>query len=131
MNPDEQIPQNEVEVEAIMQEIRTHILESKASRTTSGDLIVPAGGERLPQAFYDHLYHAALVHDRLGVKLNVTPVRIPVFGRIIEWARTKVHQLVLFYVNQLAVQQTQYNYHILQAISLLAQEMEDDVPTSK
>ncbi len=100
MNPDEQIPQNEVEVEAIMQEIRTHIL-------------------------------AALVHDRLGVKLNVTPVRIPVFGRIIEWARTKVHQLVLFYVNQLAVQQTQYNYHILQAISLLAQEMEDDVPTSK
>ena len=51
MNPDEQIPQNEVEVEAIMQEIRTHILESKASRTTSGDLIVPAGGERLHKHF--------------------------------------------------------------------------------
>jgi hypothetical protein len=120
-NSDEQI---DVEVEQIMQEIRTHILAKKAAGTEAGDFVIPAGGERLPKEFYDHLYHAALAYDQIGVKLNVTQVNVPLFGRMIEWARTKVHQLVLFYVNQLAVQQTKYNYHLLQAVSLLSQEVE-------
>jgi hypothetical protein len=32
--------------------------------------------------------------------------------------------LVLFYVNQLATQQIQFNTHILQAVGMLAQELE-------
>lgn len=125
MTLDESIPQPETDIEALMQQIRARILEQKAAGVTAGELVVPAGGDVLPQAFYDHLYHAALLHDQIGVRLHVTPVNVPLIGRIIEWARGKVHQLVLFYVNQLAEQQTRYNYHLLQATSLLSQAVED------
>jgi hypothetical protein len=110
-----------VDVETIMQEIRRQILEQHQI----GGLI-PTGGKRLPPEFYEQLYQAALIQNDLPVKLLVTPVRVPVIGRFLEWLRGKLHQLVLFYVNQLAQKQMQINHHLLQAISALADELEQE-----
>jgi hypothetical protein len=54
----------------------------------------------------------------------VTENNIPLVGSLVAKLRTKLHELVLFYVNQLATQQIQFNTHILQAVGMLAQELE-------
>lgn len=114
-----------VNIEDIMQEIRQQILAKRDSFNQGRAPIVPIFGKRLPLDFYEHLYQASLVYDDMAIKLHVTEKSIPVFGSVWGKLRVKLHELVLFYVNQLAAQQIQFNTHILQAVSLLAQELED------
>ncbi len=133
MNTNPETTPEPVDVEAIMREIRAEIRAKKGMLTPGGEPIVPTGGHRLPPEFYDHLYQAALTHNEVGVKMNVTPVNIPIFGPVITWLRGKLHELVLFYVNQVAAQQMRVNTHLLHAVSLLSQELEktadEDQPT--
>jgi hypothetical protein len=58
-------------------------------------------------------------------------MRTPLVGPLLERLRRTVHQLVLFYVNQVAAQQREVNAHLLQALSLLAKEMEDVSPVEQ
>ena len=111
--------EQQIDVEQIMQEIRAEILAQRGL----GE-IVPTGGKRLPPEFYEHLYQAAMGHDQLLIKMNVTPVKIPIIGPLVARLRQMAHRLVLFYVNQLAAEQTHVNHHLLQAISVLSQELE-------
>ena len=114
----------EVNIEEIMRDIRASILAKHATIGSGGEPLVPTSGERLPPEFYEHLYQAALTYDRIQVKTHVTPTSIPVIGPIIQRVRYKLHELVLFYVNRLAIQQTIVNKHLLQAINILSQELE-------
>jgi hypothetical protein len=117
-------PPPNVDIEAIMQQIRRQILEDRAQATPSAHVITPAAGDRLPSEFYEHLYQAELAYNQIGVKMHVTKVSLPVIGPLIERLRQKVHELVLFYVNQVAAQQIKVNTHLLHAVSILAQELE-------
>ena len=112
----------EVNIEAIMQEIRQQILSKK--RIGKADL--PLGGERFSAAFYEQLYQAALLQSEFGVTMHVTKSSVPLFGSLIDRLRGKFHQLVLFYIDQLVLQQTAVNDHLLQAITLLSQELEKE-----
>lgn len=120
-------PSESVDIEVIMQQIRRQILAKKAAlgpaQPTS---LTPVGGKRLPPTFYEHLYQAALAHDQVGVKLWVTPVQLPLVGRLLERLRVKFHELVVYYVNQTAAQQIKVNHHLLQALSILSQELEKE-----
>lgn len=116
--------QDSINIEEIMQQIRREILLNQAVLHKDGSPLVNLNGKQLPAEFYEHLYNAALAHDAVGVKLYVTKVNIPLIGPVLEKLRTVVHQLVLYYVNQLAAQQVSYNYHILQAVNALAAHIE-------
>ncbi len=122
---DEQSEPN-INIEDIMQEIRQQILAKKDILHQDRTPIVPISGKRLPPDFYEHLYQASLIYDDLAIKIHVTPVNVPLIGRFLEKLRAKLHELTLFYVNKLAAQQIQFNTHILQAVSLLAQELEEE-----
>lgn len=113
-----------INIEEIMQKIRQEILAKKGAAAGSANPIVPVEGKRFPPEFYEHLYHAGMAYDQIGVKMFVSPVKVPVFGRIVEWLRSKLHELVLYYVNQVAAEQIKVNHHLLQAISILSQELE-------
>ncbi|MBK7177786.1 MAG: hypothetical protein IPH82_11475 [Chloroflexi bacterium] len=119
----------QVDIEAIMQEIRLKILTDQTVRLPDGEPLVAVGGKQLPPAFYEHLYHAGLAYNRVGVKMNVTKVNTPVIGPMAEWLRRKLHELVLYYVNQVAAQQVEVNYHLLRAVSILSQELEKEEET--
>lgn len=119
-------PPPEVDIEEIMREIRRQILEKKAATAPAGALSMPTGGKRLPPEFYEHLYQAGLAYDQIGARMLVTPMRIPIIGRILVWVRTKLHELVLYYVNQLAAEQIKVNTHLLQALSSLSQALENE-----
>ena len=111
-----------VNIETIMQEVRQEIL----ARKLPGGLNPPLQGKRFAPAFYEQLYQASLVQSQLGVKVYITKSPLPLVGGLIDWLRSKFHQLVIFYINQLAEQQADINNHLLQAISLMAQELEED-----
>ncbi len=115
-----------VDIEAIMQEIRQKILTDQTVRLPDGEPLVAVGGQRLSPTFYEHLYHAGLAYNRVGVKMNVTQVNVPLIGPLAEWLRRKLHELVLYYVNQIAAQQVEFNYHLLRAVSILSQELEKE-----
>lgn len=117
----------QINIEEIMQQIRREILEKQAPVGKGGALLVPTGGQRFSPEFYEHLYHAALAHDQIQIKMHVTKTPIPFIGPIIEWARGKLHELVLFYVNQVATQQINVNAHLMRAISVLSQDLEEEI----
>lgn len=115
-----------INIEEIMQQIRREILLQQATLGKDGRALVNVEGKRLTPAFYEHLYYAALTHDEIGVKLHVTRVNLPLIGPLLEKIRAKIHELVVFYVNQVAAQQLEFNRHMLQAVNALAQSLEDE-----
>lgn len=115
----------EIDIEVIMQEIRARILAQQAQLPRYGETLVNVSGKRFSPEFYEHLYQANLAHNQVGVDLQVTPVSLPVIGPLLEKLRGKVHELVLFYVNQVTSQQREVNAHLLQALSMLAQELDE------
>ena len=114
----------EVDIEAIMREVRAEILAKKSARIQNSPLAAGVGGRRFPPAFYDHLYQAGLTFDVSTVELHVTKIPIPIIGPLVERLRQKFHELVLFYVNRLAAEQADVNESLLNALSIMSQELE-------
>lgn len=116
----------EIDVEEIMQQIRARILAEQANLPQYGETLVDISGKRFSPEFYEHLYRANLAHNEVGVDLHVTRVSIPLLGPLVESLRRKVHELVLFYVNQVTTQQREVNAHLLQALSVLAKDLDTE-----
>ena len=115
-----------VDIEAIMDEIRAQIQERRHETTaaaTPGDSQHYHGP--LPAEFYDALVKAEEINAQLQPKMTITGSSIPIFGPIVQSFRRSFHELVLFYVNQLASNQIQYNTHLLSALSLLSEDVAD------
>jgi len=117
----------EIDIEEIMQEIRAAILAQQGNLPRQGQALVNVSGQRFSPEFYEHLYQANLAHNEVGVDLHVTRVPIPLVGPLLEALRRKLHELVLFYVNQVTAQQREVNAHLLQALSLLAEDFDESV----
>ena len=122
MMEQEEKPTDEVNIEEIMQDIRRQILSKK--RIGKADL--PLAGKRFSAAFYEQLYQAGLMQSESGVMLRVTKSPVPLLGPLIDMLRGKFHQLVLFYIDQVVLQQAAVNDHLLQAITLMSQELEEE-----
>lgn len=116
----------DVDVEEIMRKIRAHIAERKLA---GGDERSPVprfqGGFSLD--LYDHLFEAIGEKEGAYATLNVTQSPIPIFGRMLDALRRKVHELVVFYVNQGATRQVLFNDHLVRAVSTLVEELEKAV----
>jgi hypothetical protein len=108
-----------VRVEEIMEAIRRQLAERELTEQVEN---APDGP--LPASFYEHLNQARLAHDRIEPRVQLTPPNIPVIGRLVQPLRQKLHELILFYVNQLAANQIRFNAHILHSLAILSQELE-------
>ncbi|HSM56035.1 MAG TPA: hypothetical protein VK879_07775 [Candidatus Sulfomarinibacteraceae bacterium] len=124
MAEEKEMQVEEVDIEAIMQQIREQILARKEASAAGGALPLKISGKRFPPEFYEHIYQAGLAYDQVQVNMYVSKSSIPVLGPAVEWLRGKLHELVLYYVNQLAAKQITYNTHLLRAVSILAEELE-------
>ncbi|MCI0396041.1 MAG: hypothetical protein L0332_19460 [Chloroflexi bacterium] len=130
---DQTTEEPQVDIEAIMEEIRAEILAKKLAIPLQNSNLVsarPAGERQLPAEFYDHLYQAGLLFDAAQVKLKVTKNPWPIAGPLLQKLRQKFHELVIFYVNQLGIEQARYNAHLFQAVTILGQELEKQRATS-
>lgn len=116
--------QETIQIEEIMQQIRQQIVERRAAVSPDGRPPIVVSGKRLPPEFYEHLYLSRLAEEEFRVPVFVSRSSLPVVGRLIDWLRGKFHELVVYYVNQSATQQIAATGHLLQALSILGQEME-------
>lgn len=116
--------QETIQIEEIMQQIRQQIVERRATVSPDGRPPIVVSGKRLPPEFYEHLYLARLAEEEFRVPVFVSRSSLPVVGRLVDWLRGKFHELVVYYVNQSATQQIAATGHLLQALSILGQEME-------
>ncbi len=115
-----------VNVEEIMQQIRQQIIAKRAAVgqvASSGEIAVT--GKRFPPEFYEHLYQARLALDEVHVPVFVSKSGVPIIGGLLVWLRTKLHELVSYYVNESAERQVSASEHLLRALSLLGQELEE------
>lgn len=106
-----------LDTEHVMEGVRRQIAE----RGEAGQSQVLPLGASLPNEFYDHLYRAGLARAELGVKPAVIKSDVPLFGPLIDRLRTAAHDLVIFYVNRLADQQSVVDGHLLKALGALDQ----------
>jgi hypothetical protein len=117
-------PNQPVDVEAVMRQIRTYIVARRNPAGLEPSVALPRFDGRLDAAIYEQLYHAALIHDQLNLSANAVPSRRPIVGWLMTLVRRKFHELVVYYVNQLAQKQITFNRHILGAVNGLVQEVE-------
>lgn len=117
-------PDDELNIETIMQEIRREILAQRAAGGSDLASQIPLGGRRLPPDFYDHLYQAGLAINDMQIRLHVTRSGIPLLGPLIDRLRQALHQVVLFYVHKAVERQAEVNRHLLHALSSLSEALE-------
>jgi hypothetical protein len=116
MNSDNRAVATEaVDIELIMQDVRRRILE----RELPGQVQLPRTATSLPAEYYEYLYRAGLAQSRMRIEQIVTPSTVPLIGPLIDRLRAKFHELVIFYVGQIADKQTEVNSDILRAMSVL------------
>ena len=116
-----QVNLEEVNIEEIMQQIRQQIIAKRATVGSAGVAPVVTG-KRYPPEFYEHLYQARLALDEVAVPVFVSKSGVPIIGGLLVWLRTKIHELVVYYVNLSAARQASAAEHLLQALSLVGQE---------
>jgi hypothetical protein len=117
---------DQLNVEQIMQEIRTQILAQKAAEGSETAGRIRLSGRRLPADFFEQLYQLEMSHDQLRVRAHVQPSTLPLVSPLITRFKQELHRLVIYYINQLAEQQQQVNQQTLRALTLMAELIEAD-----
>jgi hypothetical protein len=113
-----------VDVDAVMRQIREYILARKAADGGTANA-PPAFEGRFDPALYEHLHYATLLHDQLYLKPQVIPSRVPIVGPLLTLLKRKLHEVTLFYTDQLAQKQATVNGHVLGALNTLVRELEE------
>jgi hypothetical protein len=67
-----------------------------------------------------HLVRLRELASSLQVQPRVQRSSLPLFGRLITWWRTQIHQLVLFYINDLVRQQVHFEQAVTRTLIYLA-----------
>lgn len=119
-------PEVEINVEEVMQQIRRQIAARRAETLPEGMRDLVLSGQRFSPEFYEHLYYAQMALDDYRVPVHVSKSSVPIIGSLIEKMRGKLHELVLYYVNQSAARQVTASNHLLRAMSLMAKELDED-----
>lgn len=117
----------QLDVDAIMVEIRAALMQRKAEAEARGvnfdDMamgryIVP-GSDRFPMELHEALQQVSLLRDSTQVSLFVTPSSTPIIGGWIQRVRTALHQAIVFYVNMSAERQIAFNVEVSKTLNRL------------
>ncbi len=115
-------------VEEIMEAIRQKIGAGEGYVDESRQQM--AAGH-LPAELYEHLEEVRLSYDKIQPMPLVLPPSVPVLGGVLASIQQKLHELVLYYVNQLAANQIRVNAHLLRSVEILVEEAEKVLETNQ
>lgn len=125
MSEHTEAPEEVVNIETIMQQIRQQIIARRAEVDPGGAGDLYVSGQRFSPEVYEHLYLARMALEEYQVPVMVSKSSVPLIGPLIELIRGKLHELVIFYVNQGAARQVAASNHLLKALSMMAQDLEE------
>ncbi|HID63742.1 MAG TPA: hypothetical protein EYP49_13540 [Anaerolineae bacterium] len=123
-----EIRDSEIDVEAIVAQIRENIRRRKQAHPELFDLELPTFpvGEPSPdeaagdEALTFNLRQAAITSDEISVMMSPVKSSLPVIGSLWTTFKRQMHGLVLYYVNILAGKQMKFNRHVVQVLQELA-----------
>jgi hypothetical protein len=125
----------DLDVEAIMQEIRARIRARRAEARARGldfeayaDGLYPLPADAcLSRDLHEAVRHVALGYDKINVEMALSENRLPLVGGLVQRLRAALHELVLFYVNRLAARQVRFNEQTARALTALLRDLEAEV----
>jgi hypothetical protein len=106
----------------IMRQIQAYVIEHREERNESFHQADRPNG-RFGQV-YHHLFQAVEASDKIDVQIHARPVRIPIIGRWLTYARETYHRLVVYYLNRLSSRQIRFNVHTAKALTALVHELD-------
>jgi hypothetical protein len=115
-------------VEEIMEAIRQKIGAGEGYVDESRQQMAAS---HLPAELYEHLEEVRLSYDKIQPMPLVLPPSVPVIGGVLASIQQRLHELVLYYVNQLAANQIRVNAHLLRAVEILVEEAEKVLETNQ
>ncbi len=128
---DDLIAAEDLDVEEIMRRIRAYI-------TARGGVVAPVEvtgspnpGGPLARSLAAGLAEASRAAGNVAVTMNVTRTPVPVIGPIVDGVRARFHQLVIFYVNQMAARQMAFNAQVMRTLRDLVEELDARAPTGQ
>lgn len=116
--------EDQLDIEVIMRQIRQYLAQKQGEQVQVA-VEIPPTSLFTPQV-YDELYRATQTSDKLHVTPYLTEVRIPVIGPVWQRLRSKLHELVIFYVNRLAEAMMVFNAHVVHALKGIVQGMDEE-----
>ncbi len=133
--PAELIKAPDLDIEAVMQEIRARVRARRAQALKQGldweayaDGLYPLPPDAvLSRDLHEAVRYAALGYDKIPLEMVLTENRWPLVGRLVQRLRAALHGLVLFYVNRLAARQVRFNEQTARALTLLVRDLEAQV----
>lgn len=125
----------DIDTEAIMQEIRARIRARRAEAKARGldweayaDGLYPLPSDAiLSRELHEAVRYAGLNYDKVAVEPGLTEKHLPLVGGLVQRARLALHELVLFYVNQMAARQMRFNEQTARALTTLVRDLEAEV----
>ena len=121
---------DQLDIDEIVREIRTQIVKPQRKEHGAAVDLNVFGKEHAP-GFYEALYQAWLLHNEMEIQLTVRPSTLPIVGRLITSLRALVHNVVIFYVQKLLVQQKAINEQLIIALSELSKDSAPDPSSSE
>jgi FkbM family methyltransferase len=130
-----QIEGDDIDAEAIMQQIRARIRARRAEAKARGldfeayaDGLYPLPRDAiLSRDVHEAVRYVALGYDKVSVELALTETRLPLVGRLAHKLRAALHGLVLFYVNRSAARQVRFNEQTSRALVALLRDLEAEI----
>jgi hypothetical protein len=124
-----EIPTPDIDAEAIMRQIRGSLRSRREEAEARGlDFETLAEGEvsrRFDDDLYGDMRQVSASASRMGVTLSVSGKgAVPILSSFSRPVRRAFHQLVIYYVNQLATQQNRHNRQVLRVLMELVRELE-------
>ncbi len=114
-------PDDEVNVEEIMRQIRAHIAAEGGGDSDGGD---PEAELAVSERLKAQLEIVAARHRAAFVSVDARKSTIPVVGPLVDRVRRAAHQLVVYYVNLSARQQSEAIHGVSEAVATLARHLD-------
>jgi len=126
---------DDIDAEAIMQEIRARIRARRAEAQSRGfdfeayaDGLYPLPPDAiLSRDLYEAVRYVGLSYDKVNIDRVLTETRLPLIGGLVHRVRAALHELVLFYVNRQAARQIYFNEQAARALNALVRDLETEV----
>ncbi len=114
-----------VEVEVIMERIRDY-LATKQGKERVRPPRQAAAGRIFDHDVYDELFQLNQTYDRTFVAPYLTPVKVPLVGKLWQRVRGLAHALVVFYVNRAAETQARINASAVRVLNGIVSGIDAD-----
>jgi hypothetical protein len=110
----------EINAEAIMRQIRENLRSRRQEAEARGFEFDSLAAGEYPRRFDDDLYREI---RRVSPSISAKGA-VPILSSLFRRVRIVLHQLVIYYVNQLAAQQNRHNRQVLRVLMELVRELE-------